>query len=74
MDAIEFVANYNLYLEEIKSVTKPEILPIIDELKSLDPHDLIRPDSWFHSENDAKGYVWALFINKARKYNQIEFQ
>jgi hypothetical protein len=66
MDAIKFIANYEFYLEEIKSVIKPELLPIIDELKSRDPHDLVTPESWFQSENDARGYVWVMFLKRIK--------
>ena len=69
MDAIKFVANYEFYLEEIKSVIKPELLPLIDELKLIDPHDLVTPDAWFQNENDAIGYVWSMFIKRAKKFN-----
>ena len=66
MDAIKFVANYENFLDEIKSVIKPELLQIIDELKSIDPHDLVTPDSWFQNENDARGFVWGMFMKKVR--------
>jgi len=68
MDAIKFVANFDSYLDEIRNVIKPELLPLIDELKSIDPHDLVTPDSWFQSENDARGFVWGLFLIKVKKY------
>lgn len=72
MEAIVFVKNYMDYLEEISSVVKPELLPIIDELKEIDPHDLIRPDTFFDSENSACGYVWSLFVKRTKKYNAPE--
>lgn len=70
MDAIEFVSNYELYLEEIKSVIKPKLYPIIAELKKTDPHDLVTPESWFHNENDARGFVWGMFIRRMKKYSK----
>ena len=66
MDAIKFVANYEFYLGEIRNVIKPELYPILVELESVDPHDLVRPDSWFQSENEARGYVWSMFIKRVR--------
>lgn len=66
MDAIKFVANYDSYLDEIRNVIMPELYPIIEELKSLDPHDLIIPDSWFQNENDARGFIWGMFMKKVR--------
>ncbi len=66
MEAIVFVKNYLNYLDEIGEVIKPELQPIIDELRQIDPHDLVRPDSFFDSENSARGYVWSMFIRKVK--------
>lgn len=66
MDAIEFVRNYPNYLEEIECVIKPELLPILQELKDTDPHDLVGPDVWFVSETQARGYVLKLFLKKCK--------
>lgn len=38
MDAIEFIQNYPGYVSELEEIVKPELLPVIDELKSTDPH------------------------------------
>jgi len=67
MEAIRFVQNYQYYLDEIKSVVRPDFYPIIEELKMIDPHDLVKPESWFPSENDAKGFVWGLFLKEVAK-------
>lgn len=67
MEAIVFVRNYMSYLEEISQVIKPDLQPILDELRQVDPHDLVRPDSYFDSENSARGYVWSMFIRKVKK-------
>jgi hypothetical protein len=56
------------YHEEISQVIKPELLPILDELSEFDPHDLIRPDSFFDSENAARGFVWGMFVKRVKKY------
>ncbi|MDD4990979.1 MAG: hypothetical protein PHR83_01995 [Paludibacter sp.] len=66
MDAFEFVINYPKYLKEIEMVIKPELFPILEELKNTDPHDLVSPDVWFVSETQARGYVWSLFLNKRK--------
>ena len=66
MDAIRFTQKYNQYLEEIRSVVKPELFPIIDIFKEIDAHDLIQPDSWFQDENHARGIVWSMFVEKVR--------
>ena len=65
MDAIMFINRYHLFITEIESVIKPELLPILDELKEIDPHDLVRPDSCFLGAQDGRGFVWSLFIKKA---------
>jgi hypothetical protein len=67
MEAIVFVKNYLNYLDEISQVIKPELQPILDELRELDPHDLVRPDSWFQNESEAKGFVWSMFVLKVNK-------
>jgi hypothetical protein len=67
MEAIVFVRNYVTYLEEISQIIKPELLPILEELRQVDPHDLVRPDSYFDSENSARGFVWGLFIRRVNK-------
>ena len=72
MEAITFVRNYMDYLDEISSVIRPELLPIIDELRQIDPHDLVQPDSWFHSESQAKGFVWGMFIKRVKKHNPLK--
>ena len=72
MDAFEFVNNYTSYIEEISQVIKPELQPVLDELKEIDPHDLVQPESWFHTESEAKGFVWKMFIKRVKKYNPLE--
>ena len=67
MDAIEFVVRYEDYLSEIEKMVKPELLPVIEQLKETDPHDLLRPDTYFMSESHARGYVWTMFIIEVRK-------
>lgn len=66
MDAIEFVTRYPEYLQEIRDVIGPELFPLVEELESIDPHDLIRPEAWFQSENEARGFVWTMFIRKTK--------
>ncbi len=67
MDAIQFVQNYVHYLDEIKSVIRPDLFPIIEELESIDPHDLIGPETWFPSESAARGFVWYSFLKLITK-------
>ena len=67
MEAIEFVMNYETYLNEIEQVVKPEYAPIIERLRANDPHDILRPESWFQSESAARGYVWTMFLRECKK-------
>lgn len=71
MKAIEFVNNYHLYINEISQVIRPELQSALDELKEIDPHDLVRPDTFFDSENSARGYVWWLFLKQVKKDNPL---
>jgi hypothetical protein len=70
MEAIEFVSKYQNYITEIEQVVKPEYLPAIERLRDNDPHDLVRPESWFQSEADARGFVWTMFLREIRATNQ----
>ena len=67
MDAFEFVNNYTSYIEEISQVIRPELQPVLDELKEIDPHDLVSPETYFNTENSARGYVWWLFLKQVKK-------
>jgi L-fucose mutarotase/ribose pyranase (RbsD/FucU family) len=70
MDSIHFVVNYPTYLDEIEQVIKPELKSVVDDLRHIDPHDLITPDTWFPTESSAKGLVWEMFVR--RVYRDFE--
>lgn len=67
MDAIEFIHNYPSYIETIKKVTKDEYLPMLEKMGKWDPHDLVKPDTWFPDENSALGFVYRLFLKEVKK-------
>ena len=67
MEAMTFIARYPEYLATIRKVTKDEFLPILEEMEKIDPHDLVKPDTWFPDETAALGYVYWLFLKEARK-------
>ena len=67
MDAIEFIGKYESYIDEISLIIKPTLQPVLNELRKIDPHDLISPDSWFHSELEARGFVWKMFIIRIKR-------
>jgi threonine aldolase len=64
MDAIAFTSKYQSYINTIEKLSKVEYKSIIDELKETDPHDLVKPDTFFLNESQAIGFVYSLFINK----------
>ena len=67
MDAIELVAKFDNYLSEIEKVVKPEYYPVIEDLRETAPHDLVSPETWFHTETNARGFIWTLFLRECRK-------
>ena len=69
MDSIEFVVSgrYMEFLQEIRDVIRPELFPLIDQMASIDPHDLVAPDTWFPNESAARGFVWSMFLKLAEK-------
>ena len=67
MDAIEFIGNYPVYISELETIVKPELMHVLDKLKNEDPHDLVGPDVWFVSNNQARGYVLNLFLKKCKE-------
>jgi hypothetical protein len=71
VEAIEFVNNYEAYVEEIEAVVRLEFKPIIQKMLDIDPHDLIKPESYFEHENHARGLVWRIFMKKAKKEGLI---
>jgi hypothetical protein len=71
VEAIDFVLNYESYVKNIEAVVKPEFEPIIQKMLKIDPHDLIRPEAYFDHENHAEGFVWKIFIKKAKKEGLI---
>jgi hypothetical protein len=74
MEAIEFVINYQNYLDEIRQVVKEEYYPVLDSMETNDPHDIIPCDHWFKNENHAKGLVWHIFIQTVKKLKEIHHE
>ena len=70
MDAIEFIEKIRALSGEIGSVIRPELFPLVDELRTTDPHDLVTPETWFPTENDARGLIWNIFVKRAKKVQQ----
>ena len=60
MTSTEWIANYHKYLDEFEFISKPEFKIVFDKLRSEDPHDFVKPDTWFNGQSSAKGYVWFL--------------
>ena len=72
MEAIEFITKYESYLDEIRAVLKPDLLPIIDHLKSIDPHDLVTPETYLIDGSHARGYVWRLFLQRVKEVSSAK--
>lgn len=67
MDAYEFVYSYDKFIGEIELVIKTELLTVFKKLKDTDPTDLVTPETWFVNTNQARGFVWNLFLQHVRK-------
>lgn len=74
MEALEFIARYPEYIEIIRKVTKEEYYPALKKLEEIDPHDLVKPDTWFADENAAMGFVYRLFILEIRESSNMKKQ
>ena len=72
MDTIQFVNCYDMILDEMSNVIKDEYQIIIDEMREIDPHDLISPDCLIPSVRDAKGFVWSIFMRKVHYQNSTK--
>jgi hypothetical protein len=71
MDSINFIANYNQYLDELSDVLQEEHQHVIEVLRNKDPHDFMTPETWFSSEMEARGLVWVMFLNQLKKSKTI---
>ena len=67
ISAIQFVDKYDQYVKEIKKISKPKYNKVVDRMLKLDPHDFVRPEAWFSSEQSARGFVWTMFLSQAKK-------
>lgn len=67
MEAIEFIRNYDSYIKEIESIIKPELLPVLEELRTTDPHDIVSPETWFPNESSARGMIWSIFVRRVKE-------
>jgi hypothetical protein len=65
MDGIEFVVRASEFIQEIRDVVRPDLFPLVDQLATIDPHDLVTPDTWFPNDSSARGFVWSLFLKQA---------
>jgi len=70
MEAFEFIVQYENFIQEIEQVIKHELLPILEDFKKIDPHDLITPETFFISMSHARGFVWSLFLKNVRKIQE----
>jgi hypothetical protein len=52
-------------------VVKSELLPMLEELRNTDPHDLISPDVWFVSERKL-GDMYGVYLSVVQEVMKIE--
>ena len=64
MDAIESVSRYPTYLAQLAKVVKPEYQPAIIKMKKIKPHNVVKPEHYLHSEAEALGIMFRLFLKK----------
>lgn len=65
MESKQFINNFDYYLDEIYDVIKPELRPILNELREMDPHDLVPLNGRYQNNEEVRGRIWTLFIRKA---------
>lgn len=71
MDSIQFIVNYDQYLDELSDVIREEHQHAIEALRNKDPHDIVTPDRLFSSEIEARGLVLMMFLNHLKKTKTI---
>lgn len=67
MEILKFIRNYNYYLNVLEKIVKPEYQVVIEEMREIDPHELITPDTYFNSEQESFGLVVGLLVKKINK-------
>ena len=67
--AIEFTMYCEDYIKDIEQVIKRQYIPAIQKLKDSDPQSLVSPNQVFKNEEEAKGFVWKLFMKEVEKWH-----
>jgi hypothetical protein len=65
MDALQFIKSYDQFVKELETYVKPEYNDAIQQLKDADPHDLVKPDTYFLGHTHMRGLVWSEFLKNA---------
>jgi hypothetical protein len=68
--ALQFIKSYDSFVKEIELYIKPEYNYALQKLKDTDPHDLVRPDTYFLGYSHMRGLVWSEFVDNAEKYKK----
>jgi hypothetical protein len=53
---------------------KQQYYPVIAKMEEWEPHDLVKPDSWFQDENSATEFVYRLLLREVRKLDGKKFR
>lgn len=67
---LKFIRNYEYYLNVLEKIVKPEYQVVIEEMREIDPHELITPDTYFNSNQESLGFVVNLFIKNLNSKTQ----
>ena len=64
----ELSSMYQQHLSELENVLKPRYKKSVKELRKVDLNDyFFQPEKWFENDNQAKGFVLALFMKSIKK-------
>ena len=67
MKAIQFISEYTTILEEIDRIIHPDCYAAMRAMFCNDPHDLITPETWFATRDQAVGFVWRMIAVKCKE-------
>jgi len=70
MDSIDFINHYPRLLDEMGSVIDPKWKSVLEEMRNIDPHDLVTPNTWFINDSSVRGFLITIFLNKVKEYQK----
>jgi len=70
MDSIDFIIRYPKLVDEMGSVIDPKWKSVLEEMRNIDPHDLVTPNTWFINDSSVRGFLFTIFLNKVKGYQK----